>query len=264
MRTSLVLTFIAILAIPAASAGTAEAPEVTDPAGDCQFAPGNHYADIVAAWISDETADDFIVNIKLSEFIAESAGLFAGYTLQFSHQGVQWGVAALLGQDGWEWTTAQIDTTTGEMGGFNDTTGQFDASTLTMSILFPKSLFPHDGNDNKLSGFEGGTADFKKDVPIFILQGFGAPAPDPMITFCDLVESAATYTFTVGRHTMHDSAASASNETMTADASIEPQAVDNKAPAATTSPKPARGVPGPGILVLLATIAIAAVRRAKR
>lgn len=252
-----------LLAAPAALAGTPDAPEIADPAGDCEFAPANHYADIIAAWISDETAMDFLVHLRLAEWLQDAAGAYAGYTVQFSHQGVQWGIAAFYDpQAGWEFSTATIDTTTGERGNFTDTSGTWDASTATMSVVFPKSIFPHDGNDNKLSGFVAGSADFKKDIPFFIAAGVtGMPPPLPL-TFCDRAESTATYTFQVGQHTMRESAtmdATAQNDSAT-DA---PEDVD-RAAAPEARDAPAKETPSPSAaLVLLVAACLVALRRGK-
>lgn len=257
------LAFLALAG--SALAGTPEAPELTDAADDCAFAPGNEYADIVSAWISDETATDFVVNLRLGAWTHDALGTFAGYTLQFTHQGVQFGVAAFFaGPEGWDWSTGYIDTGSGEMRDFNGTSGSWDAATTTMSILFPKSLFPHTGNDDKLTTFIGGSADLKKDVPFFIAQELGAPVePVGGFLLCDQVESSATYTFTTGEHTMHAAtdAADATNGTAETDV-VEAGAMEQDA--ALPSQEPARATPGPTLFALLGALAcLSATRRAR-
>lgn len=106
---------------PGTLAGTPEAPEVTDPAGDCEFAPGNQYMDVVAAWISDETPNDLNVNIQLASWTpVVSEG--AGFTLQFRHQGVRFGVLAGFIAQTWTYGNGEVNEE-GEIISFNDTTG---------------------------------------------------------------------------------------------------------------------------------------------
>lgn len=254
-----VLSIVLLVALAStASAGSREAPEVPDPEGDCAFAPGNEYADIVAAWISDETTTDLLVNIELAKWTQDTLGSYAGYTLQFTHQDVQWGVAALYDpQNGWQWSTAQIDAEGSELNNFSDTTGEWDAASATMSIVFPKSIFPHSGNDNKLRAFAGGSADLKKDIPIFIAQGLGAPVPSQEFVVCDLAQSSAEYEFTVGQHTT-------STATTTPDAPGD-EAPTPAAPDATptAASAPTREAPAIGLVQLIALLAcLAAWRRA--
>lgn len=258
MRVLLLILSVVAIALPA-SAGSRDAPEVPDAAGDCAYAAGNEYADIVAAWISDETAMDFVVNIGLSKWTQDMLASYAGYTLQFTHQGVQWGVAALYNpQGGWEWSTGHIDTETGAMGNFTETTGEWDATSATMSIVFPKAIFPHAGDDNRLHTFAGGTADFKKDLPIFLAQGVGAPVPSQDYMLCDLVESASEYAFTVGQHTMP---AAGTPSTPDPAASDEGTSTTPPAPAPTPTP-PSQATPGAGLLHLVGVLAcLAAWRR---
>lgn len=258
MRVTLLLLSVVALVAPA-QAGSRDAPEVPDAEGDCAFAAGNEYGDVVAAWISEETAMDFQVNIALAKWTQDALGSYVGYTLQFTHQGVQWGVAAFYDpQGGWEWSTAQIDAEQSELSNFSDTTGAWDAATATMTIAFPKSIFPHSGSDNKLSGFAGGSADFKKDIPIFIAQGAGAPVPSQDFLICDTMESASVYEFTVGQHTTHAPSASATPDAPTASAA--PGDAPTPPPASISSPK--QGAPGIGPLGLLAVLAcLAAWRR---
>lgn len=266
MRTALLLVALVALIAPA-SAGSRDAPEVTDATGDCAFAAGNEYADIVAAWVSAETAQDFSIDLQLAKF-TEQAAAFAGYTLQFTHQDVQFGVVAFFdpANGGWEFSTGYIDMTSGEMRDFDDTSGAFDASSATLTILFPKSLFPHDGDDNTLRGFVGGTADLKKDVPVFVAQGAGAPVPTagPLL-ICDQVESSAVYTFTTGQHTQHAGAATPTTPSAGEDPSETAAGAPEPASPTPTPSSPARGTPGVPLAALLLGVAgLALARRVSR
>lgn len=254
----LLVALLVVASVPAASAGSRDAPEVADAADDCAYAPGNEYADIVAAWISDETAMDFLVNVQLSGWL-EQAGGYAGYTIQFTHQGVQWGVVAFFDtvNGGWEWNTGYIDVATGQMRDFNQTQGAFDASTATMAIVFPKALFPHGSDDNKLTAFVGGSADLKKDVPLFVAAELGAPVePAGGMLICDLIEGSAEYTFTTGQHTSRApelDASSTATPTPEAEPTEEPAGIERSASDGKNTPFP----PLPAILLLLACLAAA-------
>ncbi|HET6405019.1 MAG TPA: hypothetical protein VFH78_10255 [Candidatus Thermoplasmatota archaeon] len=262
MRVPLLVLGLLVVA-GSASAGSRDAPEVSDPEGDCQYALGNEYADIVAAWISDETASDFRVNIALAKWAPDTLASYAGYTLQFTHQSVDWGVAAFFDpQRGWQWSTATLDRETGEMSSFAETLGEWDADTTTMKIVFPKSIFPHDGNDNALRGFLGGAADFKKDVPVFVARSLGAPvAPVGDLMTCDLIQSNATYTFTVGEHTMHTMSAASDAAAATNASQEEASAAAGPGGAPSSAPAP-RETPYPFALGLVALACLAALRRA--
>lgn len=253
MRT---LVLVALLLTPFASAGTPEAPEITDAAGDCAFAPGNHYGDIVAAWISDETAESFMVNIQLAEFVEPLAGGI-GYTIQFEHQGVQFGVVAAYMGPGLGWYYANGYVSGDEASDFNETEGSFTSPLI--SVLFLKSNFPHgDSADNQLVNFQGGSIDLKAQVPFFFVP---APLPAyPPALACDEVDGTIAYTFTVGQHAMHGASGNETGEPETiVDAGIE------EAPAVTTpaeSAAPARSVPGPGLAAALVALgALALLRR---
>lgn len=199
-----------VLALPAAWAGTPEAPELTDPADDCGFPPGNHYADIVAAWVSDETPTHFNVNIALSKWTADALAIGTGYTLQFSHQGVQFGVVAFYGGavfGGWSYSNGYVDVETGELQNFTDAEGSFTpGSPAVLTIAFDKAHFPHkESADDKLVAFKGGTADFKPPIPVWVAEdasGQDVPA-EPDYLDCDIAESSATYTFGTGGHSAH-------------------------------------------------------------
>jgi len=246
-----------ILAIPTAAAGSQEAPEIVDPVGDCSFAPANHYADIVAAWIAEETATDFQVHVQLAEWINDGAGMFTGLTVQFTHQGIEWGVVALRNVEAWEFSTGHVNTQTGEIEGYNETSGTFDTSAATFTILFPKSLFPHNGNDDKLTSIFAATADLKKDVPFFVALGSSPTA----LTICDRAEATAAYTFTVGEHTMHGAASA--NATTEAGDDVEGLSTNEVPASPSPVSAPSRGVPAPGLLAVLAVACLAALRRTK-
>ncbi|HWG90853.1 MAG TPA: hypothetical protein VNZ52_08415 [Candidatus Thermoplasmatota archaeon] len=206
VRTTALLPLLLLALAPLASAGTPEAPELTDPAGDCSFAPGNEYADVTAAWISDETPTDFTVNLALAKF-TDAAAQATGYTIQFEHQGVGFGVVAFYFQNEWFFGTGRVNADTGDVNEYNDTEGSFTAGTpAVLAIKFPKNLFPHtDPNDKALRRFTGGSADFKGEAPFF----FDVPRPEqapPLHQICDLAEGQLTYVFTSGEHAGHGGA----------------------------------------------------------
>lgn len=212
------LTFLMLLAVPLASAGTAEAPEVTDAEGDASacFGPaGNEYADLVSAWVSDETATSFVVNIALAKWTADQLGTASGYTIQFTHQGKQFGVAAAYipppMASGWEFSNGYIDLETQELKDFEDAEGSFTPGTpAILSIVFDKANFPHgEAMDHALHTFVGGSADFKNGIAGFVT------GEELDMTICDTVESSATYMFMTGDHSM--SGMGAANETSDGD-----------------------------------------------
>lgn len=261
------LLIVATLLIPLANAGTPEAPEVVDDAGDCELLPGNEYADIVSAWISDETADAFNVNIAIAKF-NDLLGPFAGFALQFEHQGIRFGVAGLYsGPDGWVYGTGYIDFETGEVNNWTDVEGSFAPGTpAVLTIPFAKSNFPHANMaDNSLRGFVGGSADFKPGAPFFVAP---PPVEWPLPTFhmCDDVESAATYDFAVGSHSMGAAGASA-NATVAADGastSVEGGGQEIVATAADGGDAPSNDTPGPAVAVIVGLVALAAAARRRR
>lgn len=268
------LLLAAILAAPLASAGSQDAPEVTDDEGDAEcYAPaGNEWADVGGAWISDESATAFTVNIVVNKWTNDNAGAAVGYTLQFTHQDVQYGVAAAYVPapfgTGWEYSNAFIDTETGEFGDFTDAEGSFTPGTpAILSIVFDKAFFPHgQAMDHTLSGFIGGSADFKNQVPFFIV-GDDAPVPPPEFEMCDLMESDAIYTFTTGTHSMGSMAEESNATAMDHEAmGHEPGA---SASTESTAPLSTQGggdkaTPGLGILGAVLAIALVAALRRRR
>ncbi len=273
---TILFTFLALLATPLAAAGTAEAPEVTDPAGDAAcFGPaGNEYADIVSAWISDESETTFNVNIALEKFTVDSLATATGYTVQFTHQGVQFGaVAAYIPAPmgpGWEYTNGYVDTTTGELGEFHDSRGSFTAGTPSiLTIEFAKSLFPHgDMADNRLVNFVGGSADFKTWVPFFVAD----QEPTTDFVECDHVESSAVYEFQVGGHSQMDMSGS-DNATMTPETpggtTNASGTGSNVAPAATGGSSGGSGddgkkVPAPGALLTVGAVIAVGIAMRRR
>lgn len=200
--------------------------------------------------------------------MADAAASGAGYTVQFTHQGVQFGVIAFYQSpaDGWFYGNGFVDTETGELSNFSDAEGSFDAAAALLAITFAKSHFPHgDSADNQLTAFEGGTADFKPLLPIFIAEGVsgqGAPvAPDYLD--CDLAEGSVPYTFQTGGHSAHGGSAgnatSGDGAPTNATTDDAPQPVS---PAAAPTDEGTKESPGAGILlVALAALAVAVARR---
>lgn len=223
----------------------------------------------MSAWISDETETSFVVNIALSKWTAEPLGAFTGYTLQFEHQGKQFGVAAFFDGMEWEYSNAYIDLENGDGGEFTASTGTFTpGSPALLTILFDKGHFVHgDASDNRLVNFAGGSADFKSFVPWFFAP---IPLPPPtLLFFCDEVASDAVYTFQVGGHSAHASGSGGSGAAgnATAPAGPTPTAPGALTPAA-DAPAPAPAVtvndtPGPGAVAVLVA-AVAALLLARR
>lgn len=244
---------VLILLAPLASAGSAEAPEVVDAAGDCAFPPGNHYMDVVAVWISDETADAFNVNIQLSEWVAPAAE-GAGFAIQFKHQGVEFGVLAGYFAQTWGYGNGRVSDS--EIESYNETSGSFKASPPVITVLFQKNNFPHaNAMDNKLVDFTGGSIDLKPLEPFFLVP---APLPAyPPGLECDTVQGTIPYEFQVGQHA-HDM--SAMNSTAETNTTATPDSLENTA--APTPSEPAKSVPGfQAVAVVVALAALAARRR---
>jgi hypothetical protein len=251
------LLLLATLLAPAASAGTLEAPEITDPEGDCAFTPGNEYMDIVAVWISDETAMDFNVNIAIPKW-NDAAGVAAGFTVQFTHQGVQFGVvAASQGAQGWYYGNAVVDENgVSEM---TDASGSFTpGSPNVLTVQFHKSNFPHgDAADDKLVSIWAGSVDLKPSLPFLVTGteppiGFTESAID-----CDDAESNAVYTFAVGDHSAHASGGSGDADDATGEGSEG--AASESAPPDDAALKPQSApeaeTPGVGLVAVLAVVA---------
>lgn len=270
MRTlhALAAVMVATLMSPVAAAGTQEEPELTDAAGDCAFAAGNEYADIVAGWISDETATSFNVNIALAKWTLDQLGESSGFTMQFEHQGKQFGAAASYWGGTWQYENGYINLENGDSSDFTESTGSFTPGTpAILTIAFDKGHFDHlDTSDNALRNFQAGTADFKYYFA-WGAAGQEAPVPPPFFG-CDGAQSDATYEFKVGSHSMHaaapaanatadaaDGAANASASGASADADVAPLATDSGS----------ADTPAPGALAVLAAIGAAAVvARARR
>lgn len=247
--------------LPAALAGSPEAPEVTDAEGDaaCHGPLGNEYADLVAAWIDGETASSFLVHMALAKWTHDALGAAAGYTLQFTHQGVQFGaIAAYIPAEGggeWEYSNGYIDTASGEMRDFRDAEGSFTpGSPALITVAFDKSLFPHgDAADNRLVDFQGGSADLKAWTPFFVA------GQEPAVPFqvCDTVTGSAVYEFEVGGHSTHAPASEAApGEEAPANATAPSERDDTLPPAATAGDEKTPGAP---LVLALAAIGLLAL-----
>lgn len=243
---------------PVALAGTAEAPEVTDPAGDCEFSPGNEYMDVVAAWVSGETATSFDVNIQLSTW-TQAVADGAGFTVQFRHQGVEFGVlAGFIGQT-WTYGNGKVSNKTIES--FNETEGSFQADPPVITIQFDKANFPHaDMSDDQLVGFVGGSLDLKPIIPFFFSPVTPPVMPDAIA--CDTIMGTVPYTFQVGAHA-HSASAAADESAQTNETAVS----NDVLPAATADEGAGdggsgKGVPAPGLgLVVVAVLLFAFARR---
>jgi len=247
-----------LLASPVAVAGTLEAPELTDAAGDCSYALGNEYADVVAGWVSDESSTHFNANIALAKWTLAQVAEFSGYTLQFTHQGKQFGAAAFYANGQWEYSNAFIDLDSGEMSEFVEAEGSFaPGEPSILSIQFAKAHFPHgDSADNSLRDFEAGTADFKWYGPSFI-TGQDNPVPPPFFG-CDVAAGDGIYEFSVGGHSTHDmSADNASADPMAVEGDDASDAASPDAVAPLAAPEPSSGTPGVGALGILGASGLA-------
>ncbi|HUR68047.1 MAG TPA: hypothetical protein VM370_02290 [Candidatus Thermoplasmatota archaeon] len=217
--------------------------------------------DIVGAWISDETATDFNVNIALASWIpVVSEG--AGFTIQFTHQGVEFGVLAGYVAQTWTYGNGAIDDG-GGAGTFNETTGSFQESPPVISVLFAKSNFPHTNMaDNQLVDFWGGSIDLKPIEPLFFAPA--QPPVSPDVIACDEVTGTGSYTFTAGAHSMHASGSAAPTPSPSASASNGANATSNDGavvPAAAPTTAEQAKVPAPGLaLVVAACVAALALR----
>ena len=248
-----------LAALPLASAGTPEAPELADAVGDCSIAYGQEYLDIVAAWIDTEDADSFDVHLRLATWRAEVAE-GSGYTVQFAHQGVSWGIVATYSSvvgSGWSFSTGVATAELAE--GFEEAPGAFDPATATITVTFAKDLFPHnDPNDTTLRDFVAMSADLRPAYPYFVGEGAGAPVEsNGKWVVCDDAVGTGTYAFGAGAHSAHAAGTAPAAETSA-------PAPTTEGPAATASPPgaPAGGNDTPlAPLVALAALALAALRR---
>jgi hypothetical protein len=68
-RIRAIVIALAILGLPVANAGSEQDPEISDAANDAQPATANNYADIVAAWFSDD-ASKYVAHLKMSQMPA--------------------------------------------------------------------------------------------------------------------------------------------------------------------------------------------------
>lgn len=261
------LPLAALLALPGASAGSSEAPELTDAAGDCAQPWANEYADIVAAWISDETETSFMVNMAINRW-SDALGVGSGFTLQFEHQDVQFGAAAFYGGaalGGWAYSNAYIDLETGQSSNFTPAEGSFAAgSPAIITVEFAKSFFPHNRPDNALRSFEAGSADFKLFLPLFVASPpVGLPELVNGILFdnvaaCDVATSDAEYVFHVGGHSMHEMAAMQAAQDVTNTTGTPESSV---AVAAQVEPEGGAAAPPWAWVVLAAGVVLGALRR---
>lgn len=255
-----ILALAAAFLAPVAAAGTIDAPELADATGDCAFAPGNEYLDVVSAWISDETATDFQVNLAIAKW-TDVLGHAAGLTVQFTHQGTQWGVVyyydAALG--GWMYWTGLV--TEDEVTGFNETSGSFTpGEPAVLTATFPKNLFPHnDPSDNLLQEFTAVSLDLKPAWPTFF-SPTALPVFPPAL-LCDEAEGSATYAFGSGTHSARGTPAPEGNATA-------PTPEDATPTPASATPAPdaeaGKDTPAAGALAALAVAAGVALARRRR
>lgn len=269
MRATVVALLALVLAAAPARAGSPDAPELSDAAGDCASPPGalgNEYLDIVSAWISDESDTAFNVNLAIAKW-NDAAGEASGFTVQFSHQGVEWGVIVAYSQQffaGWSYQTGQADADSAS--GFNDTTGSFTpGSPAIITASFPKSLFPHnDPTDSSLVSFNAFSADLKSYLPFAIAQGSGAPVDaNGHWIVCDEAVGDGEYEFGSGGHSAH---APADDESAMTNATAQPSAPtgDGAPGASDKAEEPAKTLPVAPLLAAAALAGAAAIARRPR
>lgn len=123
---ALLAAFLLVLA-PAASAGSATDPEITDAAGDDFLLPAaltGSAADIVAAWVHNETATDFVLAIQVSDsFDSVAVADTYDYTFFVTYNG----------------TTAAPSATNEGVAQADATDASVDGDVLFMTL--PKSFF---------------------------------------------------------------------------------------------------------------------------
>lgn len=204
------------------------------------------------------------MNLALAKWTLDALAEFSGYTVQFEHQGVTFGVAAFYAMGEWEFSNGYVDLDTGDASDFTDATGTFTpGSPALLSVQFDKSHFPHaDASDNQLRSFRAGTADFKYYVP-FGFADVEPPAPAPVFG-CDDATGSLPYTFQTGGHSGHDAGASPANQTADEGdvAPVEPLAEDGAG--AAPEPAGANDTPAPGALPALAAAALASAAWRRR
>lgn len=210
------------------------------------------------------------MNIQLSKWTADRIGAGTGYTLQFTHQGVQFGAVAFYGGGvlgEWSFATGFVDFDSAEVENATDAPGSFAPGTpALLSITFSKSLFPHaDASDNALTAFRGGTADFKPPLPVWVAEGAsGQDVPaEPDYLLCDLAESGASYVFQTGGHSTHDAGAQPAPSPEIDASATQVNATGDEAPAAQAAPAK-NAVPMPGLALALAAVGLALAARRPR
>ncbi|HLE96971.1 MAG TPA: hypothetical protein VI997_06320 [Candidatus Thermoplasmatota archaeon] len=258
----LVVALGALFLAGAASAGAADAPELEDATGDCAFVAGNEYVDIVSAWVSDETEDAFTVNIGVAKW-SEQAGVGAGFTIQFLHQDVQFGVTALRTHEGWEFGNALYEG--GRISGYNESTGSFTPGTpAVISIAFEKANFPHaDAMDHTLGSFTGYSGDLKGAFPLFLLPANPPVPPETIIAPCDQATGTGEYTFETGQHAHM---AAGANQTTQQDAAkdLDASSTDSGAAAPSDVATPEAETPAIGAFGAVAALGVAVALARRR
>lgn len=260
---AVVITVLVVGGSQLASAGSPEAPEITDPAGDCAVPYGNLYLDITSAWIDNEDADSFDVHLALAGWEDEVAE-GAGYAVQFVHQQLQWGVIAFYSpavEGGWVFWTGQA--TLADVSDTVDAVGSFDVGASTIHVTFPKDLFPHvDATDTTLREIMAMSVDVRPAYPFIV--GGDTPAstdPDGKWVACDEAVSSATFQFTQGGHSVaHAPSDTAPSPSAGASGDVEGAAVEAAPTAATPAQTASKDTSLPA-LVAIGALLYAAMRR---
>lgn len=262
-----IAALLGLALLPATLAGSEAEPEVTDAEGDCALPYGASYLDVVAVWIESETETSFVVATKLAAF-DERVAEGAGYTIQFEHQGMTFGVVALyrpMSGAGWEFYTGRVDAHEAESDTLTPRQGSFDAASATFAIPFPKPLFPHrDASDRELRAFHAVSADLRPAYPFLLATDrlVDGSSNDRWLV-CDEATSDATYAFRTGAHSEeHDHGAGVAEPPAAPAAAEAPaEGASPGAPAEADAPG-ARAVPLPAWLALVA-LAFSRVARSR-
>lgn len=153
-KTALLLLAL-LLTAPFAAAGSATDPEITDATGDkVSSIPGLGASgvDISAAWVGEETPDNFTIYLKVDAQPVPDATETISYELSLG--GVDFGGEVFTGG------ASQTYTATGE-------TTAFDATSSTISFVIPRSSFGELIPGQDLSGFTATATAYVGDPAIW-------------------------------------------------------------------------------------------------
>lgn len=248
MKLALAL-LVLISLIPAAAAGSAEAPEMTDAAGDAgpggTNVPGQDDIDLLAAWFEAEDLDSVDLKIQLA---AAPVRINWDVGQHFQHAGVDYytGGFRFLTNEG----VYLCRVPDGEDFNCQDSTeGGIEGATIR--VVLPKSFMDNATVGHSLDIQEGWSVQcagaFVPGLPV----GFGQCAP------FDATPAGTPYVIAKGAVPVDDNATSGTGVGLggaVGNASVKPTS--------TTAPEEAAATPGAGVVaVILGAVAVAAMRR---